>query len=75
MGCTLLPPAFRNGRMTRGSGRCNLDKLKRGYAAWNDNLGDSLDVWREIMAEDFRLASIDVAAGRPAGLFPAAFPI
>jgi ketosteroid isomerase-like protein len=40
----------------------NLDKLRRGYAAWNDKLGDSLDVWREIMAEDFRLASIDEKA-------------
>jgi ketosteroid isomerase-like protein len=41
------------------SAREHLWKLKAGYAAWNDSLGDSLDVWREMMDERFRLTSID----------------
>ena len=41
--------------MARGE---NLARLKAAYAAWNDRKGDSIEVWRELMGEPFRLGSV-----------------
>ena len=38
--------------------KTNLDKLKKAYAAWHEKKGDCLDVWRKLMAKNFKLASI-----------------
>jgi ketosteroid isomerase-like protein len=37
----------------------NLDRLKAGYAAWNESKGGSLDVWAEVMADTFCFNEID----------------
>jgi uncharacterized protein len=35
----------------------NLAKLKAAYAAWTERKGDSLDVWRDLFDERFRLTN------------------
>jgi ketosteroid isomerase-like protein len=39
-----------------------LERLKATYAAWNERGVNALPLWRELMAEDFQIASIDSRA-------------
>ena len=37
----------------------NLDRLKSAYAAWNDTMGGSRDVWAALLADRFQLKHVD----------------